>query len=286
MSTLILGGTGNVGGAVLQELLARGESGLRVMTRSDEKAAELPDGVEGVVADLTDPLTFNGAFDGADGLFLLNAVAMTELHEGLTALEEARRAGVGKIVYLSVQNPEEGPHIPHFASKVAMEWAIRDSGIPYTILQPNNFYQNDLWFKDAILQHGVYPQPIGEPGISRVDVADIAVAAANALTSDAYEGRAFPLVGPRVLTGEDCARTWSEALGREVAYGGSDLDAWEKQAREMLPAWMAWDFRVMYDMFHEGGFVGTDEDLRATREIVGREPRSFDDFTREVASSW
>lgn len=286
MSTLILGGTGTVGGAVLRELLSRGESGLRAMTRSEEKATELPDGVEGVVGDLTDPVTLEGCFDGIDQLFLLNAVAMTELHEGLTALEEARRAGVGHIVYLSVQNPEEGPHIPHFASKVAIEWAIRDSGIPYTILQPNNFYQNDYWFKDVILEHGVYPQPIGDAGISRVDVRDIALAGANALTSDDFQGRAFPIVGPDVLSGEDCARAWSEALGKEIAYGGNDLEAWEQQARQMLPTWMAWDFRIMYAMFHEGGFAGTDEDLEATLEIVGQAPRSFADFTREVAAGW
>ena len=286
MSTMILGGTGTVGGAVVQELLSRGVSGIRVLTRSEEKIGDLPEGVEGVVGDLADPLTLDGVFRGVDRLFLLNAVAMTELHEGLTALEEARRAGVGSIVYLSVHNPEEGPHIPHFASKVAVEWALRDSGIPYTILQPNNFYQNDFWFQEAMLEHGVYPQPIGEPGISRVDVGDIAVAAANALTTDIFQGRAFPLVGPDVLTGEDCARAWSRALGREIAYGGSDAAAWEEQAREMLPAWMAWDFRIMYEMFHEGGFAATQDDLDATEEILGRPPRSFEDFTREVAKSW
>jgi uncharacterized protein YbjT (DUF2867 family) len=286
MSTLILGGTGTVGGAVVQELLSRGETGVRVMTRDPEKAAGLPDGVEGVVGDLTDPTTFDGVFEGAERLFLLNPVAMTELHEGLSALEEARRVGVKRIVYLSVQNPENGAHIPHFASKVAVERAIRESGIPFTFLQPNNFYQNDYWFKDAILQYGVYPQPIGEPGISRVDVRDIAVAAANALTSDAFEGKAIPLVGPEVLTGEDCARAWSKALGKEIAYGGSDLAAWEAQARQMLPAWMAYDFRIMYAMFHQGGFAGTDEDLMATREILGNAPRTFTDFTLETAAQW
>jgi len=286
MSTLILGGTGTVGSAVVKELLSRGETGLRVMTRSQDKRADLPAGVEGVVGDLTDPTTFQGVFEGTERLFLLNPVAMTELHEGLSALEEARRVGVQRIVYLSVHNLDKGPHIPHFASKLAIEHAIRESGIPFTFLQPNNFYQNDYWFQEAIVQYGIYPQPIGEPGISRVDVRDIAVAAANALTSPAFQGKAVPLVGPEVLSGEACAKAWSEALGKEVAYGGSDLTAWEGQARGMLPAWMAYDFRIMYAMFHQGGFAATGEDLAATRGILGTEPRSFADFTREAAAHW
>jgi uncharacterized protein YbjT (DUF2867 family) len=286
MSTLVIGGTGLVGSAVVDELLSRGEAGIRVLTRSPEKLDALPGSVEGRVADLTDPTTFDGVFEGTRRLFLLNPVAMTELHEALSALEEARRVGVEKIVYLSVQNPEAGPHIPHFASKIAVERAIRASGIPFVFLQPNNFYQNDFWFRDAILQYGVYPQPIGEPGIARVDVRDIAIAAANALTTPDFDGRAVPLVGPEDLTGEDCARAWSEALGREIAYGGSDLAQWELQNRQYLPAWMVYDFRIMYAIFHEGAFVGTEGDRAATREILGRDPRGFDAFTREVAASW
>lgn len=282
MSYLILGGTGTVGSRVVQELLARGETGIRVMTRSSDKLSELPDGVEGVVADLQDPVSLQGAFDGTDRLFLLNAVAMTELHEGLSALWEARKAGVSRIVYLSVHRAHDGPHIPHFGSKSKIEEALHRSGIPTTILQPNNFYENDFWFRDAIVEHGVYPQPIGNHGISRVSVGDIAEAAATALTSDEFDGQAVPIVGPEVLTGEDCARAYSRVLGREIAYGGNDLDAWEEQAREMLPAWMAYDFRIMYELFHEGGFAASEEDLAATRRILGRDPTAFSDFVEEA----
>lgn len=286
MSYLILGGTGTVGSGVVRELLERGEGEIRVVTRSRENASELPDGVEPVVTDLTDPVSLEGAFDGARRLFLLNAVAMTELHEGLAALEEARRAGVRRIVYLSVHNPESGTHVPHFAAKVAMERALDESGIPHTVIQPNNFYQNDFWLKEVISGHGVYPQPIGDRGIPRVDVRDVSHAAANALVSDEFDGGKYPVVGPEELTGEDCARVYSEVMGREIQYGGNDLAAWEEQARQSFPAWMAFDFRIMYQMFHEGGFTGTSEDLEATRKILGRDPIPFGDFVREFASDW
>lgn len=285
MGHLILGGTGTVGSQVVDELLGRGED-VRVLTRSAERADELPDGAEVVEGDLGDPDTLDGVFAGADRLFLLNAVTPSELQEGLIALSEAERAGVERVVYLSVQDAERGPHVPHFASKVAVEEAVRRSGIPWTILRPNNFFQNDVMFRQALLEHGVYPQPIGSVGLSRVDVRDIGRAAARALTGSGHEGRTYTLAGPRPQTGEDCAEAWSEALGREVSYGGDDLDAWEEQARQMLPAWMVYDFRLMYELFQEEGLVATPDQMEETREILDRGPTSFRTFAEETAASW
>ncbi len=285
MRHLVLGGTGTVGSAVVEELVGRGEQ-VRVVSRSEEKLEELPDGASGVVGDLADPTTYGEIFRDFDRLFLLNAVAPTELQEGLAAVAEAKRADADRVVYLSVHHVEAGAHVPHFASKIGVERALSESGLPHTVLRPNNFFQNDLWLREPIVEHGVYPQPLGSVGASRVDVADIAEAAAIALTEAGHVGEVYPLVGPEPLSGEDCARAWSEALGREVAYGGDDLDAWSEQAVRTLPAWMVYDFRLMYELFQEEGLVASARDLEATRRILGREPRSFADWARETAEGW
>ena len=70
-----------------------------------------------------------------------------------------RFASVKRLVYVSVQNADVAAWLPHFGGKLGVEEAVKKSGIPSTILRPNNFYQNDYWFKDVMLQHGVYPQP-------------------------------------------------------------------------------------------------------------------------------
>lgn len=286
MSYLVLGGTGTVGSAVVEELRARGEGPIRVLTRSAESADDLPPGVEGVVGDLMEPSTYDRIFAEARRLFLLNAVDPTELQQGLAALRGARRAETEHVVYLSVHQVENGPHIPHFASKFGVERALEASGLGYTVLRPNNFHQNDLWFREAIVEGGVYPQPIGGVGLSRVDVRDIARAAARAFTERGPENRSFALVGPDVLTGTDVARIWGEALGREVAYGGDDLDAWAEGASRMLPDWMVYDFRIMYETFQREGLVASEEDLEETRTILRGEPRSFRAFAEETAAGW
>ncbi|HYJ77979.1 MAG TPA: NmrA family NAD(P)-binding protein [Longimicrobiaceae bacterium] len=285
MSTLVLGGTGTVGSAVVNGLLERGEA-VSVLTRSPDRAETLPQGADAVIGDLQDPATYEHVFAGVERLFLLNAVAATELQEGLAALNEAQRVGVRRLVYLSVHDADAGPHIPHFASKVAIELAIKASGIPYTVLRPNNFYQNDVWYRDAIVDYGVYPQPLGGAGVSRVDVRDIAAAAVNALTQAGHENRTYALVGPEALTGEGTARAYGEALGREVRYMGDDLDAWQEQALQMLPAWMVYDFRLMYAHFQTKGLIASEQDLRDTESVVGAPPRRFADFVREAVAAW
>ena len=176
--------------------------------------------------------------------------------------------------------------MPHFASKLPVERAVRESGIPYTILRPNNFFQNDLWSKDAMLGYGIYPQPFGDVGISRVDVRDIAEAAAIALTEGRGAGETWNVVGPRPWTGRGTAEVWSRVLGKPVVYAGDDLDAWEKQDVQMLPSWLAFDLRLMYAAFQENGLLATAADVERLTKLLGHAPRSFEEFAAETAKSW
>jgi uncharacterized protein YbjT (DUF2867 family) len=283
MNVLVLGGTGTVGSHVVRELLKRGAD-VSVLTRDAKKP--LPQGVQGVPGDLLDPGTIRSAFRGRDAVFLLTALSAGECHEGLMAVNGCRLGGVKKVVFLSVHRVDEAPHLPHFGAKLPVEAAIKDSGIPWTILRPNNFYQNDLWYRDAMLAHDVYPQPFGDAGLSRVDVRDIAEVAALALTTDATKNETVNLVGPDLLTATGTAATWGGVLGRKIAYGGNDLDAWEKASLAFFPAFAAFDFRLMYAFFQEKGLKGTPADLERLTALLGHAPRRFDDFAGETARAW
>jgi uncharacterized protein YbjT (DUF2867 family) len=283
MRVLVLGGTGTVGSQVVRDLLARGAE-VSVLTRDAKKP--LPPGAKAEAGDLLDAVTIRKVFAGKDGVFLLNAVSATECHEGLMAVNGARLASVGKVVYLSVQDADKAPHLPHFGAKLPVEAALKASGIPFTILRPNNFFQNDIWYKDVMLSYGVYPQPFGDVGLSRVDVRDIAEAAAIALTTGAADGETVNLVGPDVLTASGTAATWGGVLGRKIAYGGNDLDAWEKQALAFFPGFLAFDFRLMYAFFQEKGLKAAPADVTRLTALLGRPPRRFDEFAAETARSW
>jgi uncharacterized protein YbjT (DUF2867 family) len=162
-----------------------------------------------------------------------------------------------------------------------VEQAVMNSGLEWTILRPTNFYQNDLWFKDVIFQQGIYPQPIGHVGINRVDIRDIADAAVNSLIEDGHSGRIYELQGPENLTGPYVAEVYSKHLGRQVRYGGDDLNAWGAQARQMLPGWMVDDYTVMYRYFQEYGFSVPDNPNAPLRDALKHDARSFEDFVTE-----
>jgi len=281
---LVVGGTGNVGSEVVRQLRARNET-VSVLTRSPEHASKLPPGVTGVIGDLLDPSTL-GVFSGMDAVFLINPVSTTETFEGIVGVNGARDAGVKRIVYLSVHNLDGAPLLPHFGGKIGVEAAVMKSGMQYTIVRPNNFYQNDIWMKEAIVNYGVYPQPIGSVGLSRVDVRDIVEVAVLALTTDAHNGKIYNLVGPELVTGDSTAAEWSRALGKPVKYAGDDLEAWEAQQRAWLSPSMLYDFKLMYAFFQKYGLKATAADVALQTKVLGHAPRSFASYAKEMAVAW
>lgn len=283
MKILVTGGTGTVGSQVVKELLAR-KADVRVLTRDASKP--LPTGVTAVQGNLQDVATVRQIFQGIDAVFLLSVVSPTEASEALMAVTGMRLAGVKRVVYLSVHHADKAAWLPHFGSKVGVEEALKVSGIPFTILRPSNFFQNDYWFKDAILQYGVYPQPFGEAGVSRVDVRDIAEAAAVALTEPGHDGQVYDLVGPEPITATKTAQIWSRVLGRTIVYGGNDLDAWEKQSLQYLPDWMVFDFREMFHYFQTQGLKASPEAIARQARLLGHPPRTFEAFAQETAAAW
>ena len=285
MKILVTGGTGKVGSEVIKQLVKRRAS-VRALVRKQEATAKMPEGVEVVQGDLLDPVSVRKALDGVDKLYLLNAVAPDELTQGLIAYDLAKKLKLKQIVYHSVFKAEQFKDVPHFASKLAIESALREFDLPFTIIRPNYFYQNDVTLKDVITKADAYPMPLGEPGVSAVDTRDIAEAAAIALTSDGHLGKTYNLNGPEVLSGAWVALIWSGLLGKEIRYSGEDLDVFEDQMRKTAPSWSAFDIRMMFQGYLERGFAAEDGDVETVTKLLGHPPRRYEEFARETVQEW
>jgi uncharacterized protein YbjT (DUF2867 family) len=282
MRILVIGGTGKVGSALAGALAEKGLD-VRVMTRTPG-ATTSPSGVETAAGDMTRPDTLPAAFEGVDRCYLLTPLAQDEVEQGLNAVEAARRAGIERLVFQSIFRAVEAPAIPHFASKVRILDRIRESGLPWAVVSPSSFYQNDVAMRDLILGPGIYPNPLGSVGVNRVDVRDIAGVAAAALLEPGYESREIVAVGPDNWTGQSIADVYSGILGREIRYSGDDLEAWSAGARNFLPEWLVHDLGVMLAHFQEKGLVASHADLAQTQAALGREPRPFFDFAQELVA--
>lgn len=283
MRVLVIGGTGTVGSELVPRLVERGAE-TRVLTRTPEK--HRADGAEFMQGDLEKPASLAPAFAGVECVYLLTPLHPREAELGLAAIGAAIEAGAQRIVLQTVHRADSAPHVPHFSSKLEMARAVRESGIPWIELAPNSFYQNDLRYREALLEHGVYPQPIGGRGSSRVDVRDIAEVAAVLLLGNGHEGRTIPVAGPDPLTGEWTAEIWSDRLGRPIRYIGDDLETWSSQVRGLMPDWLVGDLAMMYRHFQVHGLVASDTELDEVRRILGRELRTFDAFAAETAARW
>ncbi len=285
MKVLVTGGTGNVGGIVVGELLKRGAE-VRVIARKLPETGKLPANVEVALGDLLDPLSVEQALLGVDKLFLLNAVVADELTQALIAYGIAKRVGIKQVTYLSVFNADQFRDVPHFASKLAVEGALREFGVPFTILRPGYYIQNDSNLKGLLTGPGIYPMPIGTAGICAVDVRDIAEAAAISLTEEGHAGRTYDLVGPTLVSGPGNAATWSRLLGKEIKYTGHNFDQWEQQMRQTAPSWTAFDLRMMFQGYFDRGFASTETEVAQVTKLLGHTPRSYDNFAAETAKLW
>ena len=286
MSILVTGATGTVGRQVVEQLVARGAE-VRALVRDPARAA-LPKGVVAVQGDLLDVDSVRGALSGVSTLFLLNAVVPDEFTQALIALNVARKAGVERVVYLSVIHSDHFVNVPHFAVKSGAERMIERMGFSATILRPAYFIDNELMIKDVIFNHGVYPMPIGNKGIAMVDARDIAEVAAIELVRREQAPGKLPietinLVGPDTLTGSDVAAIWSDVLGRPVAYGGDDPTGFEQNLATFLPKWMAYEMRLMAERFVSDGMIPEVGDVERLTKILGRPLHSYRDFASQLA---
>jgi uncharacterized protein YbjT (DUF2867 family) len=235
---------------------------------------------------LLDPVSIDKAMQGVDKLYLLNAVTPDELTQGLIAYDLAKKRKLSQVVYHSVFRVEHFKDVPHFASKLAIESAIREFDVPFTIIRPNYFFQNDASFKDILTKMSVYPNPLGLVGISAVDIRDIAEATAITLMSDKHFGQTYNVNGPAILSGPKAASIWSEVLGKEIKYAGDNLDTFEEQMRKHAPSWAAFDIRMMFQGYLERGFVAEDGDAATLTELLGHEPRAYEEFAHETMREW
>ncbi len=286
MTVLVTGATGLVGSLVVEGLVAGGVP-VRALTRSPE-GGYFPDGLTPVRGDLLDVDALRAALTGVSTIFVLSAVVAEELTATLLTLDLAWEAGVKGIVYLSVYRGGDFSDVAHLNAKFAAERMIEQADLPATVLRPTYFAQNDAALKDALVGGGIYPTPLGHLGVSIVEVADVAVIE---LLRREREKTVLPrvvydLVGPDVWTGPALAQIWSEALGKTVDYRGDDLDGPEKQMRQFLPAWYAFEIRQMLARFQADGAVATEEGLAGLQTLLGRVPRSYRDFATETAHQW
>ena len=232
---VLAGGSGFIGRAIVRRLAPLPGLRLRVLTRDPEKArTRLADAgtVEFVVADVNQPPTLEAAVAGADTI--INAVQfdgypVENPARGLTfnrvdyggtvaLIAAAKAAGTPNFIYISGAAADERSPNPAFRAKGRAERALRESGLPYTILRPSLVYGPEDRVVNGLARALRMTPVMLVPGSGRQEIQPLLVDDLAACVALAVSGRGrngiFEVGGPDAMAFDDLVRLVMEITGR------------------------------------------------------------------------
>ena len=272
---LVTGASGNVGGEIVQQLLALKQP-VRVFVRDERKIAHLGQQVECAVGDLEKVETLEAALQGVDHLFLNTGGFGTQQDQN--AVNAAQRAGVQHVVKLSTFGAGEPTHAIdqwHYAK----EQVLQTSGLAWTMLRPGQFMSNCLqWAGSIKAQSSVY-FPGGEGKVAPIDPRDIAAVAVIALTQPGHAGKAYQLTGPELLTVAEQVQILARLLGKPLHYVDVPPAVADEQMRKAgMPPMLVDALSELTAMLRAGhGAYHTD----TVAQVTGRPAHTFEEWGRD-----
>jgi (4-alkanoyl-5-oxo-2,5-dihydrofuran-3-yl)methyl phosphate reductase len=272
---LVTGATGAVGSQVVAHLVKAGAQ-VRALTRDVGKANFDPQ-VEVTEADCGKPETLAAAVEGVDRIFMLAPSHHAPEHDA-NIVNAARAADVKHLVKISglgtIDNAPDAITQWHLQG----ERSVKESGIPWTILQPGEFMSNTLFWTYGIKGYGAVREPSGDTRQSMIDPRDIGAVAAVVLTTDGHDGKSYPLTGPAALTPRERVDKISAALGRDLRF----VELTEDEARDnwlMLGAPAELIDAVLSVLRDTSGRWA--KVYPTVEQLTGRPPISFDQWLSE-----
>ena len=278
---LVTGATGTIGRELVSQLVAAGLE-VRALTRNPAKARFHPS-VQTFTGDLAEAHTLPGALDGADHVFSLSNGPELGHHETNLAAA-ARKAGVKRIVKLSVLGAGTAGAQGVVGWHERGEKAVQDTGVAWTFLRPGMFMSNALNWAPTIRSTGKVFLPYGEGKVVMIHPRDIASVAALALTQSGHEGKAYSLTGAQALGATEMMAILSEARGKPIEYVEITVEAaGEAMLKAGLPPVLVEGLTKLAAGIRRGE-AGTP--LPTLEEILGRPALTWRDWARENAAAF
>jgi uncharacterized protein YbjT (DUF2867 family) len=168
------------------------------------------------------------------------------------------------------------------AYMVRSETAVRDSGLPWTILRPTAFMSNALRWRDKLRAGDVLRLPFAGVRIACVDPRDIAAVACSALLDDRHAGQIHVPTGPEPLTVGDQVGILAEVLRRELKFEAQpDDEARAEMLQTTPPAYVD----AFFD-FYVAGSLDESKVTPTVAQVAGRPPRTFRAWAQEHAAQF
>lgn len=274
---LVTGARGNIGSRIANTLAAGGHA-VRASGR-DVTGLAVPEGAEAVALDLTDPTGAEAALDGVRTVFLYPTFGDIG-----GFLDAAVKAGVEHAVLLS--SPAAYDPVEHAgpigAAHLAIEGAVRESGLSYTVLYPSWLGSNVFRDWKEQIEAGTVSLAFPEWRINPIHLGDVAEVAVDLLTRDQFRGRSLVLTGPESLSLREVVAAVAVELGRPIELN----ELTREQALAERPGWFP---EAMFD-----SLLGVAENLGDTpatvnnnvERVLGRPARTLAQWLHDERGSF
>lgn len=217
MKTGVTGATGQLGRFVIEKLKVKiPPENIVALVRSQQKATGL--GVETREFDYNKPESLSGVLKGIDTLLLISSNEIGQrARQHANVINAARNAGVKWIVYTSLLHADTSS-LSLAGEHLETETALKESGIPFTILRNGWYTENYTGSIGGALGAGAFIGSAGDGKISSASRADFAEAAASVLAGKGHQGKTYELAGDNAYTLSELASEISRQTGKNIPY--------------------------------------------------------------------
>jgi len=221
---MVTGAFGYSGKYIAQRLLDRGYA-IRTLTSSPHRPGPFGDRIQVFPFNFEYPEKLTESLQGVSVLYNTYWVRFNHkpfkhadaVRNTLTLFDCARRAGVERVVHVSITNPSEGSHLEYFSGKAKLERGLVESGLSHAILRPTVLFgkediliNNIAWMLRRFPVFGVFGD--GDYRIQPMYVDDLARLAVE--QGGKREDVVIDAIGPETFTFGELVKTIGEIIGK------------------------------------------------------------------------
>lgn len=268
MTTIaITGATGQLGRLAIAALKTRApHANLIALVRDPAKARDLD--LPTRVFDYTKAADLAVGLAGVDVLILISSSDFNDrAGQHRNVIAAAKAAGVGRVIYTSILHGAASPLLLA-ADHITTEAALRDSGVPCTILRNGWYTENYTGALGGALAHGALIGAAGTGPISSAARADYAEAIAVVASSTGHDNAVYELAGDTAHTMADLAAEISRQTGTTLPYTDLLQDSYADILQGFgLPAAFA---AILADADAQAAKGALFDDSRTLSGLIGR----------------